>query len=307
MTVTVLVLRRAPAPAAAHLVFLVPLAIDVWLTATGSRWPTPRATGWRRSVGPVPRFVDLSAPIVPSPPERRTRCGPSSSTPATPRAPLRSRRCSGSRPSSSATARAGRSRTFLRLGTHSTTHVDAPWHYNSTIGGAPARRSTSCRSSGSSQPGVVLDFTAKADGDAVTAAEVEAALRRVGHELAPLHIVLVRTGRDRFLDDPGYLARGSGVTAEATRWLHDRGVRVMGIDAWGWDAPLHLQAQAALERRAARGLLGRAPGRPAVLRSSSGCATSARCPPTGFTVALLPAARDRRQRRPRRVVGIVED
>ena len=36
MTVTVLVLRRAPAPAAAHLVFLVPLAIDVWLTATGA-------------------------------------------------------------------------------------------------------------------------------------------------------------------------------------------------------------------------------------------------------------------------------
>ena len=34
----------------------------------------------------------------------------------------------------------------------------------------------------------------------------------------------------------------------ATRWLWERGVRVMGIDAWGWDAPLHMQAQEALER-----------------------------------------------------------
>ena len=29
--------------------------------------------------------------------------------------------------------------TFTRLGTHNSTHVDAPWHYNSRIGGEPAR------------------------------------------------------------------------------------------------------------------------------------------------------------------------
>jgi kynurenine formamidase len=38
------------------------------------------------------------------------------------------------------------------------------------------------------------------------------------------------------------------VTAAATRRLWEQGVRVMGIDAWGWDGPLYLQAQAALER-----------------------------------------------------------
>ena len=34
--------------------------------------------------------------------------------------------------------------------------------------------------------------------------------------------------------------------AEATRWLYEQGVRVMGIDAWGWDAPLDKQAAEAL-------------------------------------------------------------
>lgn len=29
--------------------------------------------------------------------------------------------------------------TFTRLGTHNSTHVDAPWHYNSTIAGKPAQ------------------------------------------------------------------------------------------------------------------------------------------------------------------------
>jgi kynurenine formamidase len=61
--------------------------------------------------------------------------------------------------------------------------------------------------------------------------------------------VLVRTGRDAFYSELDYIARGPGVTAAATRWLYEQGVRVMGIDAWGWDRPLHLQAQEALEKR----------------------------------------------------------
>ena len=43
--------------------------------------------------------------------------------------------------------------TFTRFGTHNSTHVDAPWHYNSRIARrAGRRRSTSSRSSGSSGP-----------------------------------------------------------------------------------------------------------------------------------------------------------
>jgi kynurenine formamidase len=43
-----------------------------------------------------------------------------------------------------------------------------------------------------------------------------------------------------------YMFRGCAVTPEATRWLYERGVRVMGIDAWGWDGPLDRQAKEAL-------------------------------------------------------------
>ena len=39
---------------------------------------------------------------------------------------------------------------------------------------------------------------------------------------------------------PAIWRSGPRVSAEATRWLWERGVRVMGIDAWGWDAPLYL-------------------------------------------------------------------
>jgi kynurenine formamidase len=35
------------------------------------------------------------------------------------------------------------------------------------------------------------------------------------------------------------------VSSAATQWLLDQGVRVTGIDAWGWDAPLAVQARRA--------------------------------------------------------------
>jgi kynurenine formamidase len=97
-------------------------------------------------------------------------------------------------------------------------------------------------------PGVCLDFTQKRDGDAVTRAEMERALDAAGHRLQPLDIVLVRTGRDAFYDRMDYPSLGCGVTAEATVWLWEQGVRVMGIDGWSWDRPLHLEADDALAR-----------------------------------------------------------
>ena len=93
--------------------------------------------------------------------------------------------------------------TFTRFGTHNSTHVDAPWHYNSRIAGRAARRrSTSCRSTGSSARGVVLDMTAKEDGEAVDVADVEAELGGSATSSAERDIVLVRTGRDAFIEEP---------------------------------------------------------------------------------------------------------
>jgi kynurenine formamidase len=138
--------------------------------------------------------------------------------------------------------------TFTRFGTHNSTHIDAPWHYNSRIRGERAQTIDELPLDWFFGPGVVLDMTAKGDGERIDVDDLEGELGRVGHELSAGDIVLVRTGRDAFLEELAYLALGPAVTAEATRWLYERGVRVMGIDAWGWDGPLHLQAQEALER-----------------------------------------------------------
>jgi kynurenine formamidase len=134
----------------------------------------------------------------------------------------------------------------LSIGTHAATHVDAPWHYNSTIQGVPAPTIDELPVETFFGPGVVVDARHKVDGDAVTAAEMQAGIAAAGHDLRPGDIVLVHSGRDAFYHERSYMLRGCGVSPEATRWLYEQGVRVMGIDAWGWDAPLDKQAAEAL-------------------------------------------------------------
>ncbi len=138
---------------------------------------------------------------------------------------------------------------FTKLGTHNSTHVDAPWHYNSEIGGQRAQTIDELPLEWFYGDGVILDMRHKADGEAMTIADAQAELKHNGYRLKPLDIVLVRTGRDEFYGRPDYIFRGCGVTAEATRWLYEQGVRVMGIDAWGWDAPLDQQAKEALAKQ----------------------------------------------------------
>lgn len=193
---------------------------------------------------------------------------------------------------------------FTRFGTHSSTHVDAPWHYNSTINGKPAQRIDELPLEWFMNPGVVLDMTHKEDGDAVTAAEVQDELGRIGHQLEPLHIVLVRTGRDAFYAELDYLARGPGVTAEATRWLYDRGVRVMGVDAWGWDAPLHLQAEKALASREP-GVFWEAHQADLAYSQIERLVNLDRLPPSGFEVSCFPLRITGASGAPARVVAML--
>lgn len=194
--------------------------------------------------------------------------------------------------------------TFTRFGTHNSTHVDAPWHYNSRIGGERAQTIDQLPLEWFFAPGVVLDMTARADGEEIESPAVEAELARIGHELAERDIVLVHTGRDEFIRDAGYMARGPGMTAEATRWLYERGVRVMGVDAWGWDAPLHLQAQHALEADE-QGVFWAAHQADLPYAQIERLVNLGELPPTGFRVACFPLRIMGAGGAPARVVAIL--
>lgn len=133
----------------------------------------------------------------------------------------------------------------ITLSTHNGTHMDAPWHFHSTTdygkSKAPAIDETPLEYC--FKPGVKLDFRHLPDGHVVSGAEVEAELARIGHTLQPLDIVLINTSAGAVFGEPGYVDRGCGMGREATLYLTERGVRVVGTDGWSWDAPFNHTAK----------------------------------------------------------------
>src|SRR5579863_7468238 len=122
----------------------------------------------------------------------------------------------------------------VTISTHNGTHMDAPWHFHSTTDRG-ARRAPTIDETPLDyclRPGVKLDFRRFPDGYVATAADVEAELKRIGHTLAPLDIVLVNTHAGEVFGAPEYIHSGCGMGREATLYLTERGVRVVGTDAW---------------------------------------------------------------------------
>ena len=131
----------------------------------------------------------------------------------------------------------------ISLSTHNGTHLDAPYHYFSSMnhalvsGGEPSMRIDEVPLEWCFQPAVKLDFRHFADGYVVQPGDVEAELKRIGHDLEPLEIVVVNTSAGERYGEDDYVDRGCGMGKAATLWMLERGVRLVGIDGWSWDAP----------------------------------------------------------------------
>ena len=181
---------------------------------------------------------------------------------------------------------------WIRLMTHNGTHLDAPYHFHSTMNrGERAITIDEVPLDWCFQPGVKLDFRALPDGYVVT--------RRGRRGRAEAHRPRAEAARHRrgeharrrarmATDD--YVAAGCGMGREATLYLLERGVRLTGTDAWSWDAPFVHTKRRNTPRRRRRPDLGRPQGRPRdrLLPPGEAAQSRSRCRRTGFTVACFP-------------------
>ena len=199
------------------------------------------------------RFVDLSVPI-----ENDVRSDPPGLEPSIEyrthkeTAPLVARRYAELKPEELIDGE-GYAIEFLKVNTHNGTHVDAPWHFASTMDrGQPAATIDVIPLEWFFGRGVKLDFRHFPDGYVVQAADVERELARIGHELKPFDIVVVNTSAGKRFGDPDYVEAGCGMGREATLYLTSRGVRVTGTDCWSWDAHFKHMAKTFDETRDVR-------------------------------------------------------
>ena len=200
---------------------------------------------------------------------------------------------------------------MVQLSTHNGTHLDAPYHFHSTMdkalgGKKPAWTIDEVPLEWCFQPGVKLDFRHFADGYVVTAADVEAELERIGHTLQPLDIVLIQSGAvygtDNFTD------QGCGMGAEATLYLTERGVKVVGTDAWSWDAPFSHTAKRWAETRDPSIIWeGHKAGRIKPYYQIEKLTNLAALPPTGWTLSCFPVKIERASAGWIRAVALIED
>jgi kynurenine formamidase len=190
--------------------------------------------------------------------------------------------------------------------THSGTHVDAPHHYGPTADGGRALTIDTMPLSWCFGPGVRLDVRSKSPKEGVSRAAVETELERIGHELQDGDVVLVWTGTD--LRQPGYQNASPGLRRDATEFLVDSGVRLIGIDAWGLDRPFPIMIEEAksgeLEQIWESHILGRTKPYAQIERLANLGELPA---PTGFTVYAFPFKIEAASAGFARVVAIVEE
>jgi len=133
---------------------------------------------------------------------------------------------------------------FLTLTTHSGTHLDAPFHYHPTMDkGKPALTIDEIPLEWCFSDGVLLDFRHKKDGERITVEDLKKELERIDYNLKPLDIVLIQTGADQAWGTQEYLVKGAGMDRDSTLFLTEKGIKVVGIDAWSWDRPLPFLAE----------------------------------------------------------------
>lgn len=132
----------------------------------------------------------------------------------------------------------------LELTSHSGTHLDAPYHYYPTMNnGERAWTIDEVPLDWCIGNGVKVDFSDKPDGYQITAQDLEEYFKKVNYSLKEGDILLLQTGASKHWGTEKFLTAGPGMTAEATKWIINQGVKVMGTDGWSWDIPLPLQAK----------------------------------------------------------------
>ena len=202
---------------------------------------------------------------------------------------------------------------LIHLSTHNGTHLDAPFHFHSTMNKSLGQSERSIAIDEVPlewcfQRGVKLDFRHLPNGHVVTAAEIAAELERVRHTLQPLDIVVVNTAAGARYGQPDYVPTGCGMGREATLYLTSRGVRVVGTDAWSWDAPFGFTAQRYAQSKDARIVWeGHKSGREIGYCQIEKLANLDKLPATGFVVSCFPVKIKRASGGWTRAVAIIED
>lgn len=127
----------------------------------------------------------------------------------------------------------------ISLTSHTGTHLDAPYHYGPNCEGKPSKRIEEIPLSWCYGHGVLIDLSNTKSNNPVTLQEVKEYLENIQYTLKSGDIVLFNTGIDKLWGTKEYFTNFRGISLEATKFIVDHDVKVIGVDSFGFDPPFH--------------------------------------------------------------------
>ncbi len=125
----------------------------------------------------------------------------------------------------------------ISLSVHTGTHLDAPAHFGTKCEGKKSRTIDEIPLEWCYGDGVLLSFCNKKPGEEITKEDIENELKRIGYRIKQNDIVLIRTGTDKKWGTPRYFFEAPGLGREATKYLVESGVKIIGTDCYSLDKP----------------------------------------------------------------------
>jgi kynurenine formamidase len=130
--------------------------------------------------------------------------------------------------------------------------------------------------------------------------DLREALTKINYTLKPLDIVLIHTGAGAIQHTEAYLTDHVGMSGEATHWMLDQGIKVMGIDAVTFDPPVWAMFERKQFWEAHRVMMERE------YYHLENMSNLDQLPPHGFKLSLFPIKWVNTTAAPVRAVAIIE-
>lgn len=195
----------------------------------------------------------------------------------------------------------------VTINSHIGTHVDAPLHYGSTCEGEPSRTIEAIQLDELFCDGLVLDLRGLVErGEGISVDALDVALAANGGAVTAGCAVMLRTGMEDFSISDMDLFTYPGMTREGTLHLANKGAKVLGTDALGWDRPFGVMRRAFRETGDATQIWdAHFAGRDREVFIVQQLANLADLPSNGFKVGFFPIKLANCSAAPARVVAFV--
>lgn len=127
----------------------------------------------------------------------------------------------------------------VTLTTHAGTHLDAPYHFGPVCMGQQSKKIKDIPLDWCFGRGVLFNLSEIETDQAITADEIKEYMLIHDVTLSENNIVLIYTGADKYWGTKEYFTNFRGMSPEATNFLLDYGIKVIGIDSFGFDPPFN--------------------------------------------------------------------